>query len=74
MNPRAKHFFALIFFFVIPALAQNQLVKISVDRFTNTDSVHRSEVEPDTFSWGSTIVSALSLISRVIALSAFTCA
>src|SRR5215467_11499732 len=46
------------------AISQNQLVKISVDRFANTDSVHRTEVEPDTFAWGSTIVSAFHVARR----------
>ncbi|HZQ70261.1 MAG TPA: sialidase family protein [Terriglobales bacterium] len=44
--------------------AQNTLVKISLDKFTNTDSVHQTEVEPDTFSWGSTIVSAFHVARR----------
>jgi hypothetical protein len=43
---------------VTPAHAQFTLVKISTDKFHNTDSVHRTEVEPDTFAWGKTIVSA----------------
>jgi hypothetical protein len=32
------------------------LVQISSDPFTNTTSFHRTEVEPDTFAFGSTIV------------------
>jgi hypothetical protein len=43
---------------VIPAQAQFTLVKISADKFHNSDSVHRTEVEPDTFAWGKTIVSS----------------
>ena len=43
---------------------QNPLVKISIDRFTNTDSVHATQVEPDTFSWGNTIVSAFHVARR----------
>jgi hypothetical protein len=43
---------------VAPAQAQITIVRISLDKFTNSDSVHKSEVEPATFSWGSTIVSA----------------
>ncbi|HXM21681.1 MAG TPA: sialidase family protein [Terriglobales bacterium] len=39
-----------------PAHAQFTLVKISTDKFHNSDSVHRTEVEPDFFSWGNTIV------------------
>jgi hypothetical protein len=41
---------------VTPAQAQFTLVKLSTDKFTNSDSVHRTEVEPDFFSWGNTIV------------------
>jgi hypothetical protein len=48
----------------VPAHAQFTLQKISIDRFTNADSVHRTEVEPDTFSWGSTIVSAFHVARR----------
>jgi hypothetical protein len=41
-----------------PAFSQAQLNQISTDPFTNSDSQHATEVEPDTFSFGSTIVSA----------------
>jgi hypothetical protein len=41
---------------VAPAHAQFTLTKLSTDKFTNSDSVHRTEVEPDFFSWGNTIV------------------
>jgi hypothetical protein len=34
------------------------LIKISSDPFTNTTSNHKTEVEPDTFAFGNTIVSA----------------
>ena len=44
--------------------AQSGLVKLSTDKFKNSDSQHRSEVEPDTFSWGSTIVSGFQ-VARV---------
>jgi hypothetical protein len=44
-----------------PAQAQSGLVKISVDNLSNTDSVHKTEVEPDTFAWGNTIVSAFHM-------------
>ena len=40
------------------ALAQTTLVKVSSDPFKNSASQHRTEVEPDTFSFGDTIVSA----------------
>jgi len=49
---------------LVPANAQFTLQKISVDKFTNTDSTHRTEVEPDIFSWGSTIVAAYHVARR----------
>jgi len=49
---------------VTPAHAQFTLVRISVDKFTNSDSVHKTEVEPDTFAWGSTIVSTFHVGRR----------
>ncbi len=44
------------FMLALPASAQFTLVKISVDKLTNSDSDHRTEVEPDFFAWGNTIV------------------
>lgn len=41
---------------ITPAHAQFTLVKISADKFTNSNSVHKTEVEPDFFAWGNTIV------------------
>jgi hypothetical protein len=41
---------------VTPAHAQFTLVKISNDTLHNSDSVHKTEVEPSFFSWGNTIV------------------
>lgn len=46
------------------ARAQWALVQLSHDTFTNNYSEHRSEVEPDVFAWGSTIVSAFQ-VARV---------
>jgi hypothetical protein len=43
------------------ANAQISLVKISTDSFHNSDSQHKSEVEPDTYSWGSTMVAAFQV-------------
>jgi hypothetical protein len=40
-----------------PALAAVPTQKVSADPYTNTSSFHRTQVEPDTFSFGSTIVS-----------------
>lgn len=39
-----------------PAHGQFTLLKLSVDTLHNSDSVHRTEVEPDFFAWGNTIV------------------
>src|SRR5579884_634463 len=36
----------------------SSLVQVSSDPYTNTTSEHKTQVEPDTFSFGSTIVSA----------------
>src|ERR1700726_4013677 len=47
----------------LPANAQT-LAKISTDTFTNSDSTHRTEVEPSTFAWGNTIVSAFHVGRR----------
>jgi hypothetical protein len=48
---------------LIAPAAQGQLTlrQISVDTFTNASSQHKSEVEPDTFAFGSTIVSAFQV-------------
>src|SRR5271155_2161869 len=46
------------------ARAQSGLVKLSTDTFTNSDSDHKTEVEPDTFAWGNTIVSAFHIARR----------
>jgi len=48
----------------LPASAQTTLVRISNDDLTNTDSTHKTEVEPDTFAWGNTIVSAFHVARR----------
>src|SRR5271165_34748 len=49
---------------VIVAPAHAQLVKISNDSFHNSSSQHKTEVEPDTYSWGSTMVAAFQ-VARV---------
>jgi hypothetical protein len=49
---------------VTPAQAQFTLKQLSVDNFTNTDSTHKTEVEPDMFSWGSTIVTTFHVARR----------
>ena len=38
-----------------------QLTKISSDPFTNPDSNHKTEVEPDTFAFGNTIVATMQV-------------
>jgi hypothetical protein len=43
---------------VSPAVANAQLTQIASDPFTNTTSQHKTIVEPDTYSSGSTIVAA----------------
>src|SRR5690349_11790836 len=43
------------------ALASIKLVQLSSDPFTNATSQHRTEVEPDTFASGSTLVSAFQV-------------
>jgi hypothetical protein len=43
---------------VVPALAAEALTQISHDPYANPDSQHRTQVEPDTFAFGATIVSA----------------
>ena len=72
MNPIATMRYSLLVLTVIsaiallsaPAQAQFTLVKISVDHFTNADSVHKTEVEPDIFAWGSTLVSTFHVARR----------
>jgi hypothetical protein len=56
--------FAIVLAMVISAPAQSNLVRLSTDMFHNSDSEHHTEVEPDTFAWGSTIVSAFQ-VARV---------
>src|SRR5260370_30169854 len=43
------------------AQAQVSLTQLSEDTFTDTPSQHATEVEPSTFSYGSTIVSAFQV-------------
>src|ERR1700686_4822385 len=56
--------FAIAFAIVASAHAQSTLVKLSTDTFHDSDTQHRTEVEPDTFAWGSTIVSGFQ-VARV---------
>jgi hypothetical protein len=43
------------------AASQESLIRVSSDPYTNPDSQHRTEVEPDTFAFGKTIVSAFQV-------------
>src|SRR5260221_5089297 len=47
--------------FTISAFASVTLLRLSTDTFTNPDSQHATEVEPDTFAFGNTIVSAFQV-------------
>src|SRR3989440_2949709 len=55
--------FALLFALAttISAFASVSLLQLSSDTFTNPKSQHRTEVEPDTFAFGPTIVSAFQV-------------
>ncbi len=48
--------FLLLSSFPLVALANVALIQVSSDPYTNPTSQHQTEVEPDTFSFGSTIV------------------
>src|SRR5580692_10379027 len=56
--------FAICLALAAPVQAQFTLVKISSDSFTDSDAQHKTEVEPDTYSWGSTMVAAFQ-VARV---------
>jgi hypothetical protein len=56
--------FAIVLAVAALALAASTLVKLSTDPFHNTASEHRTEVEPDTFAFGSTVVSTFQ-VARV---------
>src|SRR5437867_4015303 len=43
------------------AFASLPIVQLSTDPYTNSTSQHQTEVEPDTFSFGTTIVSAFQV-------------
>ena len=44
-----------------PALASTKLLQLSSDPFSNATSQHRTEVEPDTFASGRTLVSVFQV-------------
>jgi hypothetical protein len=75
MNPRRPALFSA-FFSLLPlsplvlvgllvvataAQAQQGLIRLSTDPFTNSESQHATEVEPDTFAFGSTFVTAFQV-------------
>ena len=64
---QARAIFALAFTLLLALASTGQafaavtLIKFSTDPYTNSTSQHQTEVEPDTFSFGSTIVSAFQV-------------
>jgi hypothetical protein len=52
---------ASLFLAAGPASANVAVTQVSSDPFTDAQAQHRTEVEPDTFSFGSTIVSAFQV-------------
>jgi hypothetical protein len=44
-----------------PAAASTALTQVSSDPFTNTTSQHATEVEPDTFAFGSTVIATFQV-------------
>lgn len=46
---------------VYPAAANVTLIQVSADPFTNSTSQHATELEPDTFAWGNTVVGAFQV-------------
>jgi len=50
-----------LFFFAVAAQAQKGLRQLSKDTFTNPESQHATEVEPDTYAYGSTFVTAFQV-------------
>ena len=51
----------LVLFTVGTASAAVPLTTVSTDPYTNTSSYHQTEVEPDTYSFGSTVVAAFQV-------------
>ena len=52
---------AVLLFTTSTAYANVAVTRVSTDPYTDAQAQHRSEVEPDTFSFGSTIVSAFQV-------------
>ena len=53
--------FAVVFLLTASSSAQVTLTQLSQDTFTDQASQHLSEVEPGTYSWGSTIITAFQV-------------
>jgi hypothetical protein len=51
-------------FLVFALQSTAQLARLSVDNLTNSDSDHKTEVEPDIFAWGNTIVGTFHVARR----------
>ncbi|BCJ47517.1 hypothetical protein GCM10010168_18750 [Actinoplanes ianthinogenes] len=52
---------ALLLMTAVPAAANVALTTVSTDPYTDAQAQHQSEVEPDTFAFGTTIVSAFQV-------------
>src|SRR3981189_1934766 len=52
---------AVLMFGSTPAYANVAVTQVSNDRYTDSQAQHQSEVEPDTFQFGNTIVSAFQV-------------
>ena len=56
--------FAMLAVFAVPVQAQVKLEQLSKDTFTNSEMQHATEVEPDTYSFGSMFVTAFQVGRR----------
>src|SRR5690349_24668239 len=52
---------ALVLLSAATAYANVVVLRVSTDPYTDAQAQHRTEVEPDTFSFGTTIVSAFQV-------------
>jgi hypothetical protein len=59
--PMAAASVATLLFTAVAAHANVALAPVSTDPFTDTQAQHRTEVEPDSFAFGSTIVAAFQV-------------
>lgn len=56
MAPAVMLGLCMVLFLSGPALGQVPIQRISLDPYTNTTSYHKTEVEPDTYSFGDTVM------------------